>query len=397
MRFHDCQMYSPERLALECLLDARDAGAVLVNHTTATGFLREGERITGALVSPTGASQENPIAVQAALTVNAAGPWADILMGALSEAPAARRLIRSKGIHLITRPLTSGHAIAIQTASGHFFLLPWRGHTLIGTTDTVFEGDPSEVAVTEADIAAFLAVVNQGLPSARLTRQDVLHFYGGLRPIVESEGGGCGGKAGSYGASRAPEVYDHASEHGLQGVITAIGGKWTTSRALAEDVVDMALRKLGRSPVAATTAERPTRGGHTGRFAAYSEAACQAQPAWPAATIQHLVKTYGSRYEDVLRIAEAEPSLAAPLGARFPDIGAQVAYAVREELACNLDDVLFRRTGLGTLGHPGEDTVASVMAVLTAELGWDADEQARQRARLPRYFVPQPSPVIAAA
>lgn len=398
MRFHDCQMYSPERLALECLLDARDAGAVILNHTTAIGFLRDGQRITGALVRPAGTSQATPVAVHASLTVNAAGPWADILMGALSEAPSARRLIRSKGIHLITRPLTNGHAIAIQTPGGHFFLLPWRGHTLIGTTDTVFEGDPGNVGVTEADIATFLAVVNQGLPTARLSRQDVLHFYGGLRPIVETEGGGCGAaKGGSYGASRAPEVYDHASEHGLQGVITAIGGKWTTSRALAEDVVDMALRKLGRPPLSATTAERPTRGGHTGRFTAYAAAAVQTHPCWPAATIAHLVKNYGSRYEDILGIAEAEPALATPLGARFPDIGAQVAYAVREELACNLDDVLFRRTGLGTLGHPGEDTIDHTVAILAAELGWNAEEQARQRAMLARYFVPQASPVTAAA
>lgn len=398
MRFYDCQMYSPERLALECLLDARDAGAVVLNYAGLTEFLRDGQTITGGRVQPTGGTEHPHIDIHARLTVNASGPWADILMGIVGGHDTPRRLIRSKGIHLITRPLTNGHAIAVQTATAHFFLLPWRGHTLIGTTDTVFEGEPDDVAVTEDDIAAFLAIVNKGFPAARLTRKDVLHFYGGLRPIVEMEGGSCGSnKGGSYGASRAPEVYDHARQHGMEGIITAIGGKWTTSRALAEEVVDMAQQKLGQAQTPASTADRPTRGGHTGRFNAYLESAQAAHPDWPEATIGHLTKNYGSRYADIIALAEANPGLAQPLGDKVLDIGAQVIHAIREELACTLEDVLFRRTGMATLGHPGDDAIANTVALMAAELAWDEQEQQRQVDRLTPHFVPQPSKATVAA
>ena len=164
------------------------------------------------------------------LVINAAGPWADLL---LAELPDAQKLVRSKGVHIITRALTPGHALLMAGKHGHFFVLPWRGRTLIGTTDEAYAGDPDDFRVSEADIESLLATVNHHLPAAALTRADVLHFYGGLRPLVDDG-------ASTYDASRKSEVHDHASHHGPEGLISAIGGKWTTSRHLAEQVVDLA-------------------------------------------------------------------------------------------------------------------------------------------------------------
>ncbi|MFA6244148.1 MAG: glycerol-3-phosphate dehydrogenase/oxidase, partial [Candidatus Hydrogenedentales bacterium] len=189
LAFHDYQMYSPERLALECILSAAEHGAQVANYAEVTGFIRESARIAGIRVldkSPMPAEQAAKPAeyeVRGSVVINAAGPWADLLMPEISgsgdsdtKPHAARHLIRSKGIHLITRALTKGHAVTVPSESSHFFILPWRGYSLLGTTDTIYAGHPDDVMVTERDIVDFLAVVNAGFPAAKLRRSDVLHF-----------------------------------------------------------------------------------------------------------------------------------------------------------------------------------------------------------------------------
>jgi len=397
MMFYDYQMVSPERLALECILDAVEHGAHVANYAEATRFLHDDNRITGVEVRdrrpPAPAEGHATYRIEGGLVINAAGPWADLIMGKLREGePAAgpgRHLIRSKGIHLVTRSLTNGHAIAIVDEHAHFFILPWRGHSLLGTTDTVYQGDPDKVHVSERDIVDFLSVVNRGYPAAKLRRSDVQFFYAGLRPIVEknpAEETAESDQQDAYTASRAAEVYDHEEEEGLPGVITAIGGKWTTSRNLAESVVVLAVKKLdaGRRPC--TTESTPTYGGRMEDFAAFSEAAVADHPALPAHAIRHLARNYGSRLDDIATFAENDPALAQPVAKQLPDIAAEIVHAVRHEMAYTLDDVLFRRTGLGTLGSPGRDAVARVADIMGKELGWDAAVRTREIDRVMGKF-----------
>ena len=393
MMFYDYQMYAPERLAIECIESAAERGAVAANYVEVTQFIKEGERVVGVRVQDhlTGAGA---LEVRGRVLVNAAGPWADVLMGLLAGGHTARQLIRSKGIHIITRALTQQHAVAVPFDGGHFFILPWRGHSLIGTTDTVFKGDPDVFHVTEKDISDFLEVINKGFPSARLSRADVLHFYGGLRPIVDTgaengdEDEGDDEAPDSYNASRASEVYDHEANDGIKGVITAIGGKWTTSRNLAELVVDLALKKLERPEIPCVTATTPTYGGEVGQLAPFMLEALQKYPQWPAEVIDNLARNYGTRLGDVLALADAEPALGERICDATPDIAAQVAYAVRQEMAASLDDVLFRRTGVGTLGSPGDAAIQKVADLMGAELEWDKKERAAQVRRSLAHFMP---------
>lgn len=402
MMYHDCQMWAPERLSLELILGAADRGASVANATEVTEFLRDGNRIVGAKVRgrrPGGGGGSGEI--RARVTINAAGPWADRLMGALHGGTGARRLIRSKGIHVITRPLTHRHAIAVPGKGGHFFLLPWRGHTIIGTTDTVFDGQPDDFNVTERDIAQFLAYVNEGFPAGALRREDVLHFYGGMRPLVEDQtkvkvGEAAPGEgshsAESYTASRAAEILDHEKEEGLAGAISAIGGKWTTSRHLAEQVVNLALTKMGLAPRPCITAETPTPGG-TGieRFSDFeADAMRRFGSLLGEAECRYLARQYGSRLERVAALAQADPRLAERVSETRDEPAAAVVWAVREEMAVTLEDVLFRRTGLGTLGHPGAEGMRRTVELMARELGWDEDEQRRQIESAERAFVPAP-------
>lgn len=376
--FYDCQMFSPERLELECLLSARSAGAEIVNYARAVGFVREGARVVGVTVEGRLPGEQGQVELRGGLVVNATGPWADLLLGTLGQQQATH-LLRSKGIHVITRRLTGDTALMMPAGPGHFFLLPWRGHTLIGTTDEAYEGDPDAFRVTERDIAGLLETVNTYYPAAALRREDVLHSYGGLRPLVDDEG-----TKSSYTASRRAEVCDHAKTDKIEGLVSAIGGKWTTSRSLAEKVVDLCLRKLGRAAGPCRTRTTPLPGGAIGNFKRFVGDLRARHPA--GEVVENLARNYGARASEVLALAAANPTLAQPLRPGLPEIGAQVIHAARSEWAVELSDVVLRRTGLGQLGDPGLRALETAARLLGGERGWDRAEQIRQIDRvLDRY------------
>ncbi len=403
MEFTDYQMYSPERLALACLMSAVEAGADAANYAEVIAFVQEGDGVTGVLARdsapasrlpevPSGAVPRTEFTVRGRIVINAAGPWADILMSTLTPGKHAKNLIRSKGIHLLTRPLTQKYAVAVLTEHGHFFILPWRGYSILGTTDTVYKGDPDAFRVTEKDITDFLEVINKGYPAAKLTRADVLHFYGGLRPIVDTTSSqledGEDDTPDSYKASRASEIYDHEEEDGIKGIITAIGGKWTTSRNLAEQLVNLICEKLDLGARPCTTATVPVWGGATGPFAEFVEQMAAAHSELPRPLVETLARDYGSHMDDVLALGQENGQWLEPLAEGVPGIGAQVVYAVREEMALTMDDVLFRRSGLGTLGAPSDDTLARIADFMGEALAWEPAERARQTTRVKARYRP---------
>lgn len=382
LRYYDCQMHMPERLALEFLAGAVANGAQIANYAQVTRLNGTTGRITGVHVRDMKDGREYD--VTGSLIINAAGPWADMI-AADGGKSATVKLQRSKGIHLITRPL-SRQAIAVIGGSAHFFILPWRGHSILATTDTPCTDDPDRLTVTEADIAELLVKVNRGLPQAKLTRADVLHSYAGLRPLVadSAEPGNT-----TYGASRGSEIFDHAKQEGREGLISALGGKWTTSRHLAEQVVDLAQRKLGRANQPCRTAQTLLPGGMP-HFPAFVQEALHSWPALDDATLEHLAAAYGARLPVIIDLIAGDSTMAAPLAPHLPEIGAQIRHAARHEMALSLEDAVFRRTGLCTLGHPGATALENAAAILAGELGWDAAERARQIAAVEKRFTPAP-------
>jgi glycerol-3-phosphate dehydrogenase len=385
--YYDCQVFSPERLTLEFLLSAAQRGATLANYAQAVELLMDGERVGGALVEDRLSGRRYEI--RASALVNATGPWADLLLQGLPgfRRRTGQRLVRSKGIHLLTRPVTHGNAVVLITEEGrHIFLIPWRGRTLIGTTDTPYEGHPDDLAVTEEEIATFLREVNMAYPSAALTPEDVLAFYAGLRPLVDPET-----RADTYRASRRYEIQDH-SEEGLPGLFTALGGKYTTSRSLARKLVDRIFQFLGEEPPACKTETTPLCGGNIGIYASFLHRVSDAEEGIvPRATIENLVRSYGSRYREVLDLARQDPDLGRPLHPGLPEIGAQVVHAVRTEMALRLTDVLLRRSGLGTLGDPGEPCLKRVCELMSAELGWGRSRMKAEMQQAQALYSPRPS------
>ncbi len=330
--YHDAQMQSPERLALACVMDAAHNGAVVANHLLAEKLLLRNGRVEGASVADTLSGTR--LDIRADLTLIAVGPWADIFLARALGKPASHRLIRSKGIHLIVPEMTRTAALTVAADGGHFFVLPWRGHSLLGTTDTAFDGSPEDVGVTERDISDFLAVVNVHLPGARLDRGQVRHFYAGLRPLVDD------GARDTYAASRRAEVIDHGKDDGVDGLFSAIGGKWTTSRHLAETVLDVIVAKLGKAARPCTTATSPL----------------------------------------------LPPLAGAALALQGGQIESVVTGAVRQEMAMTLEDVVMRRTDAGGLGDPGPAVLEQLAAIMANELGWSETRKSKEIEAVRRNF-----------
>ena len=245
----------------------------------------------------------------------------------------------------------------------------------------MYDGDPDAFAVTEDDIAGLIATVNEGYPTAALTRDDVVHFYGGLRPLVESAPGD-----DPYSASRRSEIVDHGESGGPRGLLSALGGKWTTARAVAEQVVDRVQAVLGARGEPCRTHTTPLPGGRIGPWKAFVEERCRRHRGLEPDVVEHLAVNYGARMDDVLALAEQDAQLGEPLAPGRVERRAEVVYAVRNEMALELGDVVFRRTGLCTLGDPGDDALDAAAALMGAELGWADDDRVRQveavRARL---------------
>ncbi len=377
--YSDAQMYAPERLALECVIAADAAGAVCVNHLAAEVLVIRDGHVEGARVADK--FSDDRFDVRAKLTVLAMGPWSDLFLDHALGKPASHRLRRSKGIHLIVPAMTRGDALTVTAGGGHFFVLPWRGHTLLGTTDTAFTAAPDTVAVSEADIASFLGVINTHLPQARLGRSQVQFFYAGLRPLVDD------GKSSTYKASRRAELIDHAKKDGVSGLFSAVGGKWTTSRELAQEVTDVVCARLGGKFAPCATAQTRLPGGAIDDFEAFIE---RCRGIYSDLAIDHVARLYGSRLDRVLELATT-PQLRATVS-RSGDIGAQVLYAVREEMAMTLEDVVMRRTGIGQLGHPGNAALGAVTDMMAKELGWDLARRRHEMDAIAPVFSTHPEP-----
>jgi glycerol-3-phosphate dehydrogenase len=370
MVYSDCLAFSPERVAVECALDAAAHGAAVANHVAAAAIRRGAPPTLVATDELTGAE----LPIRARVIVNAAGPWSDEVSATLGQATPTR-VVRSKGIHLVVRPITTHFALTVPVRGRHFFVIPWRDHSLIGTTDTPYPGDPDDVGVTDAEIEDFLAVINEGLPAARLGRGDVVTAYAGLRPLVASHVGS------TYRASRRSEIVEDPT-----GVVSVIGGKWTTSRGVAERCVDVVVRRLDASVRACDTADAPLPGGTDGRYQTSLPHLTARYPHIPHGGVLETLRMFGARAHHVLDLATATPVLAEPAVPGSADLAAAVVFAAREELAASLGDVLFRRTGLGALGSLSPAALDRCAGLLARELAWTADERAAQVAAVLGHY-----------
>ncbi len=378
--YYDCLSICPERLTLAFIKSAVRYGAKVSNYAKVEDFfIEQGPKVCGIIVKDLMTGRTHTI--KGKLTINCTGPWADIVLQLAKKSDASEKIRRSEGIHLIVKKLINNHGVGTMTKTGHFFLIPWRGHSLIGTTDKEYPGDPDGYHVTRQSIQELLDTVNKDFGNDDPIRyEDVLFAYGGLRPLLDSA-------KDVHNTTRKYEIYDHGDE-GLSGLITVEGGKYTTSRNLAQNVMKAAEKRIGKRLSPCRTHKQRLVGSDIDDIEAFISSIKRQNSDFSPATVEYLGRHYGTEYDKVLILARQDARLAETLNADG-EILAQVAYAARNEMALTLKDILFRRTGIGTLGHPGREVLLKVADIAAKELGWSPDKmqanilEAEQAFKLP--------------
>lgn len=384
--YYDGANLFPERLTLAFLKSAVNCGALISNYCRVEGFLfsEDGQRrVIG--VRARDLMHQRELELRGRLIINCGGPWADLILGRARGDLSSGKIRRSEGIHIITRKLLNGHMIAIveRSAKG-FVVLPWRGHTLIGPTDKEYLGNPDDFNVSRAAVLELLETVNRSFgEKVNLKYEDVLHCYGGLRPLVEDR------NKDVRQSSRKYEIYDNEND-GLPGLITVEGGKYTTSRNLAQSALKMVAAKLGRNLGPCRTAGQHLCGCEIKDLNRFFTELKAANTDFAEKTVERLGWYYGREAEAVLELARQNSALAEPVN-KEGEILAQVVYALRNEMALTLADILLHRTGIGGLGRP-EDRIMRALGELAArELHWNQERKERELCEARALFNPPES------
>ena len=376
--YYDGQVEYAERLAVENAVSAREHGTVVLTYAGVDRLVVEDGDVAG--VEFTDLLGGGEYTVRAPVTVNVAGPWVDEVLRRMDFAEE-RMIGGTKGSHLIVDPFPgapAGEALYAEAKQDGrpYFIVPWNGRYLIGTTDIRYEGDLDEVVASEEEIDYLINETNTVIPSANLTRDKVLFTYSGIRPLpFETEGA-----EGSV--TRGHLVYDHAThDPRIGGLISIIGGKLTTYRNLARQTVNKVYEKLGSKTPECRTDLISLPGGAAVDFDEFA-ANFKLTSGLTEELAVRLLRLYGTRAPEVLAEAGEDHSLRVPLGpSASPEtgiIGAEVLYAFRRELAEKLGDVLLRRSMVGMGPKVGLDVDKAAARVAVKHLGWSQERADRE-------------------
>ncbi len=388
--FYDGQVEYAERLCVELAVDAKANGATVLLHSQVDELIVEAGTVVG--VGWTDRLTGERSTARAPLVMNVTGPWIDRLTSdAYAAAPQPRLNGGTKGSHLIVEAFEGAPRDVVYYESrrdGRLVLvIPWMGRLMIGTTDVRFDLDPDDARCDIGEAEYLLAEVNALVPSAHLTLDDVLFTYSGVRPLPYAPD-----KAASS-VPRSHVLHDH-QDSGLANLVTVVGGKLTTHRQLAEDAVDDALKRLGRRKRRSTTKDLPLPGARVSDLEQFRHSLA-ASSGLPARTVDRLVAFYGSRADRIVALAQRDERLTAGVHQGTGAIAAEVAFAVDEDLALTLSDVMARRMLLAFEPGHGRESVPAVVELLAHRLSWDGDRRAREAAEYETWLghlaVPDPA------
>lgn len=377
--WYDYQMLSTDRVTLSFLLSAVDAGACAANYVQATRFLRQNDRVIGVRVEDL--LTKEAFAIRASVVVNAGGPWAAALLTDLPPAAQGTPPPRlSRAMNLVTRKVVDDHACGGLVNGRYLFVVPWRDVSMLGTSHDAHDGSADDLKVSRWDLEAFLKDAREAFPHAGLTAADVRLIHRGLLPMVSGNGT-------EVRLVKESQVVNHA-QHGLPGLVSMFGVRYTTARRTAQDAIDAVFRNLGHAtPPPCRTAETPLHGGSINRMDAFLKAVVQRDIGdVPAETLRRIATTYGTGYDRVLQMVRDVPALGRPLGQDCTVLGAEILYAVRTEMAMKLADALIRRTEAGAAGHPGSDAIELAAVIMARAHQWDESRMRSEIAEVESFF-----------
>ncbi len=341
-------------------------GALAANEVQVTGFLRQGERVSGAELVDLESGRA--FSVRARQVINATGVWTDDTQ-ALADTRGQFHVRASKGIHLVVPRdrLQSDTGIILRTEKSVLFVIPWGRHWIIGTTDTDWSLDKAHPAASSRDIDYLLEHVNSVLNSP-LTREDVEGVYAGLRPLLTGE---------SESTSKLSR--EHVVGHPVPGLVVVAGGKYTTYRVMGKDAVDEAAFGLDARVPESCTDRVPLLGADGYQALWNQRRTLAAEAGIHPARVEHLLNRYGSCIHELIAMLRAEPALGEPLPGADDYLAVEARYAVTHEGARHVDDVLARRTRISIESWDrGVAAAPAVAELMKGPLGWDDDQAQRE-------------------
>jgi glycerol-3-phosphate dehydrogenase len=365
IQYFDAQV-DDARYTMTLARTAAGYGATVVSRARATGFVREGERVVGAHVHDLENDQE--LTVRAREVINATGVWTDETHR-LAGARGGVAVRASKGVHILVPRdrIRLDTGLIMRTEKSVLLVMPWGRHWIIGTTDTAWDLDKAEPAASGADVDYLLGHVNAVL-STPLVHDDIEGVYAGLRPLVS------GGAGDTTKISR-----EHAVSQPVPGLTVIAGGKFTTYRVMAEEVVDAAAARLPAAVPGSVTDRLPIAGA-VGYEVLWNERRRLAERSGlHVARVEHLLNRYGSCVDELLRLIGADPSLGEPIPAAADYLKAEAVHAVTHEGALHIEDVLRRRLR-ASIEEWDQGTAAAphVAELIAPILGWDAERAKRE-------------------
>jgi glycerol-3-phosphate dehydrogenase len=355
------------RLTVATVLGAEEHGAICANHCRVVS--REAVASGRHRITATDTLHGEQVVIEARVVVNATGPWSDGVNRAIAGASGAG-VLGSKGVHIAVPAHHIGNRGAITLLAPQdgrvFFVLPAGACTIVGTTETPADAPPDQIRASEADVMYLIEAARHFFPSSSLSRDSVISAWAGIRPLAATRSQG-----DASSASR-----EHTIATVAPGVLAVTGGKLTTYRAMAADVVKTIGQTLGRSLPDATTDRTPLPGGDIAELPV--EVARAVYAGHSASVAEHLVHAYGSAWVRLDALVKADDSLGDEIEPGLPYLLAEVPYSVRHEHAATLTDLLMRRTFIAfeTRDH-GRSAARRIAPMFAAELGWTDAEQAR--------------------
>jgi len=364
IEYFDAQM-DDARHTLTLARTAKQSGACLASSVRQLDFLESGSRISGARVKCLESGRA--IDIRARQVVSATGVWTDRIQSQVGGGDV--RVRAAKGIHVVVPRdrINADGGLVLRTAKSVLFVIPWKDHWIIGTTDTDWNLDLAHPAASRSDVDYLLRVINEALAHP-LTHDDIQGVYAGLRPLLYGEDD-----------STSQLSREHAVSEPAAGLITIAGGKYTTYRVMARDVVDAAARHLGRKVPASRTHRVPLLGADGWDAAWNQREARSRQRGISLERMERLLRRYGSGVDEIFEAIDREPALGQPLDGAPAYLRAEVHHAVTHEGALHLDDVLTRRTRISIeVFDRGLGAARPVAEIMGPILGWSPEALERE-------------------
>lgn len=358
IKYFDAQV-DDARHTMSIARTAARHGALIATQVSAESLIREGRRVIGIVARDLASNKL--ISIKAKATVMCVGIWSSELHAKFGL-KAGYDVTMSKGVHLVLpgSAIKSDAGIILKTPVSVLFLIPWADKWIVGTTDTPYLGDRAAPLASSNDVEYILAQANRVL-SPKLKAKDIIGVYAGLRPLV----------ANSKDSTTTKLSREHIVDKPVPGFVSVAGGKYTTYRIMAKDVIDLAVIELRRISPECLTEKLPIVGAD-GYFALAQQSQRIAEEyGLTQATIIHLLNRYGGLISEVLALIEVDASLSKKLSKSLPYLKAEIHYAASHEGACSVDDVISRRTRIAfEAPNSGVELASAIAEIIQPVLGW---------------------------